>query len=283
MKKAITEALALVRYVFPKNVKNVVIKPNLCYYQDFSTGQTTDPEFVGAFAEILRSRIPDVRVAVVESDASAMKCKHAFRMLGYESLRDELDVDLVNLSEDVCSTIETSVDGNRIRLMVPKIIQKADLRVNMPKIKYMISGCKISCAMKNIFGCNPYPFKFKYHPMLAETIVAVNKVMPFDLCLVDGFMASGVEPKKLGLVMAGTDCVTIDAEAARIAGFSPRTIRYLRLAQKESLGRMEAERVGVPLSCFAARYPKRSPLMKVKGQIYNLITQVGFGKKLGLQ
>ena len=212
-----------------------------------------------------------------------MKCRHVFRMLGYDRLCEEMGVDLVNLSEDVCSMVETNVDGNKIRLMVPKTIQEADLRVNIPKIKYMTSGCKITCAMKNIFGCNPYPLKFKYHPALAEVIGAVNKVMPFNLCLVDGFMASGVEPRKLGLVMAGVDCVAVDAEASRIAGVNPKTIQYLRLAKKEGMGEMNAERVGLPLSLFAARYPRRSPFMRLRGKVYGLIMQVGLGKKLGFE
>ena len=39
-------------------------------------------------------------IAIVESDASAMRCKYAFSMLGYEKLAKEKNVRLVNLSED---------------------------------------------------------------------------------------------------------------------------------------------------------------------------------------
>ena len=71
MKEAIREALKLISYSFPK-AKSIVIKPNMCYYWDYSTGQTTDPNFVAAIISLLREEIsPDVEISIVESDASA--------------------------------------------------------------------------------------------------------------------------------------------------------------------------------------------------------------------
>jgi hypothetical protein len=43
---------------------------------------------------------PDIDIAIAESDASAMRCKYAFRMLGYEDIAASENVRLVNLSED---------------------------------------------------------------------------------------------------------------------------------------------------------------------------------------
>lgn len=177
MKKAIVESLRLIEYDF-EEIKNVIIKPNLCYYWDYSTGQTTDPRFIGSLIEVLRERIaPDVHISIVESDASAMKCKHVFRMLGYEKLARDYEVELVNLSEDKNEKVDAEVGGHTFRLMLPRTIRDADLKVNVPKIKYMSENIKLTCALKNIFGCNPYPRKFKYHPLLEEAIVAVNKIM----------------------------------------------------------------------------------------------------------
>jgi uncharacterized protein (DUF362 family) len=46
MKQAISQALKCINYRFDKKIRKVVIKPNLCYYWDSSTGQTTEPQFV---------------------------------------------------------------------------------------------------------------------------------------------------------------------------------------------------------------------------------------------
>lgn len=85
IKGAIGHSLNLINYEFPSSIKNVVVKPNKCYYWDYSMGQTTDPKFVAAIIEMLRQNISqNVDISIVESDVSAMKCKYAFKMLGYE-------------------------------------------------------------------------------------------------------------------------------------------------------------------------------------------------------
>lgn len=107
IKEAVREAFRLIDYELPK-ARKIVIKPNMCYYWDWSTGQTTDPVFVAALIELLREDISsDVEISIVESDASAMKCKYAFKYLGYEKLAKEYFVNLVNLSN--VEAEETSV------------------------------------------------------------------------------------------------------------------------------------------------------------------------------
>ncbi len=122
-KQAITQSLNLIDYKFNPNIKKVVIKPNLCYYWDCTTGQTTTPQFVGELIDLIRQQTsPDIDIAIVESDASAMRCKYSFRMLGYEKLAQEKNVRLVNLSEDQSSNTEVSCNGGTYNFLVPKII-----------------------------------------------------------------------------------------------------------------------------------------------------------------
>jgi uncharacterized protein (DUF362 family) len=283
IKQAILESLSLIDYSFPKEIKRVVIKPNLCYYWDYSTGQTTDPAFVAGLIDILREKISSaIDIALVESDASAMKCKYAFKMLNYEKLAKECDVRLVNLSEEETSIRDVSAGTQDFQLAVPHIIEDADLKINIPKIKFTMEEIKVTCALKNIYGCNPYPKKFKYHSKLSEMIVALNKVMPFDLCIIDGNIVSGVQPQRIGLVMASRDPVAIDAAAAKVAGVNPKTMKYLKLAAKEGLGNTGFVERGIPLSYFKARYPKRGLQKKFMGKTYGLVVKMGLGKRLGL-
>jgi uncharacterized protein (DUF362 family) len=142
--------------------------------------------------------------------------------------------------------------------MVPKTIKEADLRINVPKIKYSTEKVKITCALKNIFGCNPYPKKYRYHPVIDEAIVAINKAMGFHLHIIDANIVSGVQPKRLGLVMASQDPVALDTAASKIASVNPKTIKYLQLAQKEGLGKMAFTTKGEPLGYFKAQYPKKA-------------------------
>ena len=283
LKQAMLGSLDLIGYSLRKETKNIVIKPNMCYYWDYTTGQTTDPKFVASIIDLIREKIsPDTNISIVESDASAMKCKYAFKMLGYEKLFQNSDVNLVNLSEDKCDDVEVTVGNQSFRLMVPWTIRNADLKINIPKIKYTFEKIKLTCALKNIFGCNPYPKKFKYHSKIEEAIVALNKAMKFDLCVIDGNIVSGAKPRRIGLVMASKDPVAIDAAAAKIAGINPKTIKYLSLAAKEGLGHTNFIQKGMPLDYFKVRYPRKDIQKKLMGKAYGFIVTMGQDKRIGL-
>jgi uncharacterized protein (DUF362 family) len=283
-KQVISESLQLIDYSFDKVVKKVVIKPNLCYYLDCSTGQTTDPRFVVDLIDLIREQIAsNVEISIIESDASAMRCKYTFRMLGFEKLAQEKNVRLVNLSEDENDCVDVQCNGNRYNFMVPRVIRDADLKIGISKIKYTVDPIKLTCALKNMYGCNPYPNKYKYHPDLGNVIVALNKAMKFNLFLIENNIASGVQPRKLGLTMASRDPVAIDAAAARIAWLNPNKIKYFQVAEKEGVGRRAFVARGMPLDYFRALYPKKTFKMKMKARAYKLVVRVGLGKKLGLE
>ena len=282
IKKAIEDSLDLIDYKFQKDIKKIVIKPNMCYYWDYSTGQTTDPKFVATIIQIFREKISsEVDISIVESDASAMKCKYAFKFLGYEKIAEQYHVKLVNLSEVEAEPAKVTVRDQNFNFMVPQIIKKADLRINIPKMKYMELS-KISCALKNIYGCNPYPKKFKYHPRLNETIVALNKVMRFNLCILDGIIVSSSQASKLGLVMASQDSVAVDTAAAKILGVNPKSVKYIVLAEKEGIGKTSFTAKGMNLNYFKDRYPKRSLTDKTVTLGYKLVRALGLDKRLFL-
>jgi len=282
-KQAIIDSLDLIEYCFPKGTTNVVIKPNLCYYWDYTTGETTDPRFAAALIEVIRENLSSrTNISIVESDASAMKCKYAFKMLGYEKLSQDYDVKLVNLSEDTTKTVEVCAGGYKLKLQIPQTIQNADLKINTAKVKYSVPKVKITCALKNVFGCNPYPKKFRYHSKIGEAIVAINKAMNFDLCIIGDNIVSGAQPRRLGLVMASEDPVAIDAAASKIAGVNPKTVKYLRLAAKEGLGSTNFVQKGIPLEYFKELYPRKTVKNKLVKQAYELLVTLGLNKKLGL-
>jgi uncharacterized protein (DUF362 family) len=282
-KKAISDSLDLIDYSFEKKIDSVVIKANLCYYWDSSTGQTTDPKFVAALIDLFREKTSVDKIAIVESDASAMKCKYAYPFLGYEKLfRNYGGVRLINLTEEKSEVATITCNGQSYRFLVPKIIQNADLRINVPKIKYTMKGIDLTCALKNIYGCNPYPPKFKYHSQLGNVIVALNKAMRFDLCVIDGNIVSGIQPRKLGLVMASKDSVAIDAAAARIAGLNPNNIKYLKLANREGLGTLKFIPKGEPLNQFRASYPRKNIKKKLMSRAFTWVNRLGLAKRLGI-
>ncbi|MEJ5328345.1 MAG: DUF362 domain-containing protein [Candidatus Bathyarchaeia archaeon] len=279
IERAILDSLNNIQYTFPKTIKNIVIKPNLCYYLDWSTGHTTDPKFVGALINFIRNHFSkDVTISIIESDASAMKCKYIWSFLGYDKLAAAQNVRLVNLAEETATPVTTSVNGKSISLFLPNIIKDADLRINVPKIKYM-RQTGISCAMKNLYGCNPVPQKYKFHKQLEESIVALNKIMNFDLHILDGMIVSGVTPKKLNLVMASRDPVALDSVAASIAGLNPKKLKTLVLGQKEGVGKIDCITKGVNPASVAKEYPKPTISAKILTRAYITAVKMGLLSK----
>lgn len=219
-----------------KKAESIIIKPNLCYYWDAPTGQTTSPILVGALIEFLRSRFRnDPEILIGEADASAMKTKHVFRMLGYESLARNKAVGLLNLSRKPTAKSHTTVGSSDIKLTFSKKLLEIDLLINVPKLKYHRLP-KITCAMKNIFGAIATPYKFSYHPNLAKIIVAANKIIHSDIILVDGLVALGDHPKIMKALLLGQNAITMDKTCSRIIGFNPREVEYIRLAEREGMG-----------------------------------------------
>jgi uncharacterized protein (DUF362 family) len=262
LQQSIQESLDLIQFHFGSRVNKIVIKPNLCYYWDSSTGETTDQKLVGALIDVIRKNLNEsVDISIVESDASAMRCKYAFRMLGYQKMADDRKVKLVNLTNDNAEGTNITVRNMSFRLSLPRSIAEADLFINVPKMKYM-AGTKFSGSLKNIFGCNPYPKKYRYHRWLDEMIVGLNKVMKPDLCLMDGLVVRGIRSQKLGLLMASTDPVAIDSSAARIVGISPHSIRHISLASSEGIGSLKYVNVGEHMSKFADLFPKKDARYK---------------------
>jgi len=256
VKGAIEEALKLVHSNFDKSIKRIVIKPNMCYYYHPSTGEITDPWFVSVLIDVLRDKFgEDSEISVVESDASAMRCKYVFKILGYDKMADEKGVKLVNLGEEKSRVIDGEVDNEQFKFYVPELFDEADYVVNVPKLKYM-NAVKITCALKNMFGCNAFQRKSVYHRALNEAIVGINKLIRTDLVVVDGLVVNGKYTKRLGLVMASEDPVAVDAAASTLMGINSNSVKLITMASREGIGNSAFSPVG-NFSHFKKIFPKK--------------------------
>lgn len=235
--KLVEEILDNVYPYFSFDVRSVLIKPNLMYYWGPSTGETTDPRVVSCIIDCLRKRLGDaVEIFIAESDASAMRTKYAFKVLGYDEISKKKDVMLVNLSEGDKVTKHVHLHKEMVKIEVNKLLLSVDFIVNVPKLKVHRNPPVLSCALKNFFGLISEPYKFQYHSRLSTYVVAINKLVKADLTIVDGLVALGSYPKKMGLLIGSTDPVACDIVAAKVAGINPKTDLIISKAIQEGLG-----------------------------------------------
>jgi len=101
-------------------------------------------------------------------------------------------------------------------------------------------------AMKNAFGGLLSKYRHYTHTWIHETLVdllAIQKeIHPGILAVMDGTTAGNdagprlMNPEVKNVILASSDQVAIDAVAARLMGFDPLSIRYIRLAHEQGLG-----------------------------------------------
>jgi len=264
IEKVITESLKQINFTIPESISSIAIKPNLRYYWDYSTGETTDPRLVDALISYIRKKCPwNPKIMVVEADASAMRTKHAFRMLGWEDLAINKNVELVNLSDGKVIEKTVSVADKKVTLPVSQTLLDSDMIINVPKLKlHRLPG--ITVSLKNMFGAIAKPWKAGYHPDLDRVIVAINKMITVDLTIVDGIIALGKHPIKLGLLISGIDPVAVDAISARTMGCNPKKVSHLTLAAKENLGTIDDIGVlgDVNIEDISRIFPKENHLLQ---------------------
>jgi uncharacterized protein (DUF362 family) len=117
--------------------------------------------------------------------------------------------------------------------------------VHLPTIKTHMYTTTTG-AMKNAFGGLLTKYRHYTHTWIHETLVdllAIQKeIHPGVLAVMDGTTAGdGAGPRKVkpvvkNIILASADQVAIDAVAAKLMGFDPLSIKYIRLAHEQGLG-----------------------------------------------
>ena len=100
-----------------------------------------------------------------------------------------------------------------------------------------------------------------------RNLVALSRVVKPHVSVVDGFVGMHREgprhgtPIKLGVVVAGTDAVAVDAVASAVMGFDPLKIGYLAYAEAAGLGSADLAAirvVGDPIESVRRRFVPHS-------------------------
>jgi len=228
--------------------ESIVIKVNLCDFRTPETGAVTHPVFLYAFLKYLREKFGDVKIYVVESDATVARPDLFVEWFGLLPILKKWGAKWVNLSK--CRRFVKRIKGSYFQeIEVPEVFE-GSFFITLPKMKTS-SITKISCALKNQFGCLHYPNKISFHPMIDDVIVDANLAMHPSLCIVDGIIAMGGSqgptfgiPIHARTIVAGKDPVAVDAVCANIMNFNPRFIKHIQKAAAFGVGSMRYTLVG---------------------------------------
>lgn len=233
-----------------KRDSTVFVKPNFTW-PVFRPGVVTSPDFLAELLPILKDRAS--RVLVGESDLPIFRTSKAFRGLGVDRICQRSGAEMVELSRRASRIFETRVRGRRINIRLPSlVVDDVDVVVNaaVPKC-HVVTG--MSGAMKNFYGLIPDPFRGnKHRHEINRAIVAVNKVVPSDLTVIDGsYSLAGRgpimgRPISTNIIIAADNAVAADGVICRFFEMNPKRITHLKLAARENLGSTEKDAVEMP-------------------------------------
>ena len=240
----IAKAMSFIGPLALTSSKSVVIKINLCDARTPETGTITHPLFLDGVLCYLRENFEDLKIYVVESDATVALADEFIKWLGFVPILKKWDAQFINLANT--TVVKRKMDGRYFReVPVPEILEQSDFFITMPKPKTNLIST-ITCCLKNQFGCLPTVQKEIYHPHLDDVIADVNSAIRPDLCLVDGIIAMGGPhgpsngvPIPLKAIICSKDPVAVDAYCAGIMGFHPRFIGHIRKSASSGVGCMK--------------------------------------------
>ena len=180
---------------------------------------------------------------VVDAREGEVNNKHdvVVKSHGLESVHLE-DVEWVPLhfNEDFLVLDKIYPDG----IHIPKFLMDKNI-IHLPTMKTHVFTT-ITGAMKNAFGGLLNFQRHWTHSVIHETLVDLlriqKKIHPGIFALTDGtFAGSGPGPRAMrwhqkNVLLSGSDQVAVDAVAAKMMGYDPMTIDFIRIADEYGLG-----------------------------------------------
>jgi uncharacterized protein (DUF362 family) len=138
-------------------------------------------------------------------------------------------------------------------IQIPKMFKDKQI-IHLPTVK--THGHSITTgAIKNAFGgllreVRHYAHKY-IHEVLVDLMIMQNELHPNVFAVMDGTVAGdGAGPRTMtphgkNIILASSDSVAIDAVAAKLMGFEPMKIPYIRMCHERGLGVGEIEQMEI--------------------------------------
>ncbi|MFA5205440.1 MAG: DUF362 domain-containing protein [Lentisphaeria bacterium] len=263
--------------------QTVLLKPNLLSARPPEQAVTTHPAVVAALVRLCWEA-GAARVWIGDSPAGNHPEGVLWEKTGMAAVAAATGAELKSFHGPLRTRPCAGID-----LPSPAWLDEVDLLVSVPKLKThgltLLTG-----AVKNLYGLVAGQAKANFHghfptPLAMSTFLAeLYGVFKPGLAVMDAVVAMEGEgpangrPKPLGLILAGTDGVAVDAAAAGVLGLTPEQIPLLRVAAARGFGRTDGfERVGDGVAVLAAARMRPSLgrlLQCIPEPLFKLVTRL---------
>jgi len=244
--------LADYQQYLPKG-NDTALKINISWHYFYPGCSTTPWQLDGVISTLLedgycKERLYGChnRTVVVSARRGERANKHKQVVAGKYGLRNihlyEKDEEWIRYTPQAKMLVLDKVYPEGIR--IPKRLVGSNV-IHLPTMKTHVFT-KMTGAMKNAFGGLLFEKRHWTHGVIHETLVDLlqiqKEIHPGLFALMDGtFAGDGPGPRCLtphvkNYILASGDMVAIDAVAAKMMGFDPLSIRFIRLAHEQGLG-----------------------------------------------
>ncbi|MDP3790844.1 MAG: DUF362 domain-containing protein [Candidatus Omnitrophota bacterium] len=282
VRDAVQRAIGLVGGIeaFIKPGMKVLLKPNLLSPHVPEDAVTTHPEVVRAVARLVKGAGGIVSLGDAPG-GYGHNIDEILETSGIKSVADQEGIEIKKF------TLSRSVNG----IPLSQHVLDADFIISIPKFKTH-SITVITAAVKNMFGAVVGLYKAQCHSRapkeedFSKIMAKVYSVARPGLTVLDGILAmegdgpSAGTPRKMNLVMAGTDAVAIDACIAKTIGLKSLDVLVTKEVYKMELGEADLSRielVGDDINDFITKdfkLPQTTPLKILPKSVLNALASL---------
>ncbi|MBN1402359.1 MAG: DUF362 domain-containing protein, partial [Anaerolineae bacterium] len=224
---------------------------NISWHYPFPSANTTPWQLEGTILALKRRGYKDL--VCVQNKTVVIDTFKGEDLNKYVPIFRHYDIPVLYNFKDEDMTWEVYEPRARMNVLpriFPKGIRIPDFFLGKSIVHLPTTKCHIytttTGAMKNAFGGLLNTRRHYTHSWIHETLVDLlhiqKEIHPGLFAVMDGTTAGNgtgpriMEPVIKNVILASADQVAIDAVAAKLMGFDPLEIGYIRLAQEQGLG-----------------------------------------------
>jgi uncharacterized protein (DUF362 family) len=256
----IAQAMRLADYTrhLPKDA-DTILKINISWQHYYPACSTTPWQLEGVIRALQQDGYQNLLPAqngtvVVDSHEGEIKNKH-------KVVLDKYGLESVHLNDEGVPWVPYTPKGEMLALdkvypegiKIPETLIGKNI-IQLPTVKTHVFTTTTG-AMKNAFGGLLGFRRHWTHSVIHETLVDLltiqKEIHPGVFAVMDGTIAGdgpgprSMRPHVKNLLLASADQVAIDAVAAKLMGFDPLSLKYIRLAHERGLGCGDPEKIEV--------------------------------------
>jgi uncharacterized protein (DUF362 family) len=259
------------------------LKVNISWQHWYPACSTTPWQIEGVTRALRQAGFEDIIAAhngtvVVDSHEGEIRNKH-------KKVQDRFNIPSTHLTDKGAAWVRYAPKAEMLVLdqifpdgiEIPQELIGRNV-IHLPTVKTHVFTT-MTGAMKNAFGGLLHYRRHWTHSQIHKTLVdllAIQKeIHPGIFAVTDGTIAGdgpgprAMRPHVKNLILASSDMVAIDAVAAKMMGFDPMSLEFIRLAHERGLGvgdPREIEVVGLDISNINFGFTRDEDTFASKGQ-----------------